>query len=124
MGLLNGLLGNAGEISFEEAQRESQHLLIEEEHIEKGFKTIRDLIIFTNLRLILIDKQGITGKKVDYKSIPYKRINMFSMETAGRFDLDAEMKIWVSGVSVPIQKEFKKGEGILDVQHLLSSYTL
>ena len=124
MGLLNGLLGNAGEIPLEEVNREIAKIILPKELAEKGFKTIRDLIIFTNKRLILIDKQGITGKKVEYKSIPYSKINMFSLETAGRFDLDAEMKIWISGLSQPIQKEFKKGGGILEVNMLLSKYII
>lgn len=124
MGLLNGLLGNAGEITLEEVDKATADILIPDEIAEKGFKTIRDLIIFTNKRLILIDKQGLTGKKVEYLSIPYKKINMFSLETAGRLDLDAELKIWVSGMSSPIQKEFKRGSGILELNQILSRYVL
>jgi hypothetical protein len=55
------------------------------------------MYVFTNKRLILIDKQGITGRKVDYHSIPYRAITQFKIETAGHFDLDAELKIWISG---------------------------
>jgi len=54
------------------------------------------LFIFTNKRLILVDKQGITGKKIEYFSVVYKSISRFSIETAGNFDLDAELKIWIS----------------------------
>lgn len=124
MGLLSGILGNADEITEEEVRKEVGQILLQDEVIEKGFKTVRDLIVFTDKRLLLVDKQGFTGKKVEYKSIPYSKINMYSLETAGRFDLDAEMKLWVSGVSVPIQKEFKKGSGILEINTLLSYYTL
>lgn len=124
MGLLNGILGNAGEIPVEEAKKAIENITLSDEVTEKGFKTIRDLIIFTNRRLILIDKQGLTGKKVEYKSIPYSKINMFSLETAGRLDMDAEMKIWVSGLSQPIQKEFKRGKGILEINQLLSRNVL
>jgi hypothetical protein len=55
------------------------------------------MYVFTNKRLILIDKQGMTGRKVDYHSIPYRAITQFKIETAGHFDLDAELKIWISG---------------------------
>ena len=64
--------------------------------------------VFTNMRLILVDKQGLTGKKVDYQSIPYKSIVRFSKESTGLFDLDAELKLWLSGMSEPIIKEFSK----------------
>ena len=53
--------------------------------------------------MIIVDKQGVTGKKVEYKSIPYKSISRFSVETSGHFDLDAELKIW-SLLQLSLQK--------------------
>ena len=96
MGLFSALLGNAGTVSQEELLKDYSKLLIAGEEIEMGFKLIRDVFIFTNKRLILVDKQGVTGSKIEYKSISYKSISRFSIETAGTFDLDAELKIWVS----------------------------
>ena len=66
MGLIRGLMGNAGVVNAEELEKEYGDLLAETETIEIGFKLIRDTFIFTNKRLILIDKQGLTGKKTDY----------------------------------------------------------
>lgn len=83
---------------------------------------IRDMFLFTNRRLILIDVQGLTGKKVEYRSIPYSKITQFSVETAGHFDLDAELKIWVSGLAMPIQKTFNKSSNIYAVQAELSRH--
>ena len=54
---------------------------------------IRDLFVFTNKRLILVDKQGLTGNKVEYHSLPYRTITHSRVETAGHFDLDAELKV-------------------------------
>jgi hypothetical protein len=85
---------------------------------------IRDLIVFTDKRLILIDKQGMTGKKIEYHSIPYRSVTHFSVETAGTFDLDAELKIWVSSTSEPVAKQFKKDKNIYDVQQALAAYVL
>ena len=75
MGLFSAILGNAGTVSNEELQKNFGILLIEGEIIELGFKLIRDTFIFTNKRLIFIDKQGITGSKTEYKSISYKSIH-------------------------------------------------
>lgn len=124
MGLINGLLGHAGETPIEKLQEEFQPLLVEGEVLEKAFKVIRDSWVFTNKRLILVDKQGLTGKKVDYQSIPYKSIVRFSKESTGLFDLDAELKIWLSGMSDPIVKEFSKKANVNDVYQLLSKYIL
>jgi hypothetical protein len=66
MGLFSGLLGNAGEVKKEDLLKEYSNLLIEGESIEIGFKLIRDTFIFTSKRLILIDKQGLTGSKIEY----------------------------------------------------------
>lgn len=90
--------------------------------MELGFKLIRDTFIFTNKRLILISVQGLTGSKVEYKSIVYKSISRFSVETAGTFELDAELKIWVSSEVQPsIVKQFNKSVNIYEVQKSLAS---
>ncbi|GAX90741.1 PH domain-containing protein [Effusibacillus lacus] len=122
MGLFDGLMGNASEVKVEEVQREYANILSPTEKIEKAYKLIRDMFIFTNKRLILIDKQGVTGKKVEYHSIPYKSISHFSIETAGHFDLDAELKIWISGNAIPLQKQFNKSLNIYEVQSVLAEY--
>ncbi|MFS0864069.1 PH domain-containing protein [Fredinandcohnia sp. 179-A 10B2 NHS] len=122
MGLLSGLMGNASTVSKEEVSKELGQLLTNGEEIDVAFKLIRDLIVFTDKRLILVDKQGITGKKVEYHSIPFKSISHYSVETAGTFDLDAELKIWISGGQLPaIQKQFKKDKSIFDVQKVLAA---
>jgi hypothetical protein len=92
MGIFSAILGNAGEVSQDELTKKYGQLLIEAESIELGFKLIRDTFIFTNKRLIIVDVQGLTGSKTEYKSVTYKSISRFSIETAGTFDLDAEVK--------------------------------
>lgn len=125
MGFFSGLLGNAGEVSQEQLIKDYGKLLIDSETIELGFKLIRDTFIFTNKRLILIDKQGITGSKTEYRSVTYKSISRFSVETAGTFDLDAELKIWISSEAVPsIKKQFNKSVNVYDVQKVLAFYVL
>ena len=123
MGLFSAILGNAGTVSNEELQKNFGILLIEGEIIELGFKLIRDTFIFTNKRLIFIDKQGITGSKTEYKSISYKSISRFSIETAGTFELDAELKIWISSEPNPsITKQFNKSVNVYEVQKVLAFY--
>ena len=122
--MLQGLFGNATEVKAGELEKELAATLIEGEMIIKGFKIIRDLIVFTDKRLILIDKQGMTGKKVEYHSILYKSISHFSVETGGTLDLDAELKIYVSGNGMPIKQEFKKGTDIVGVQKMLAQFVL
>jgi hypothetical protein len=125
MGLFSALIGNAGAVSQEELKKEYGKLLVEGEEIELGFKLIRDLFIFTTKRLILIDKQGLTGNKIEYKSIVYKSISRFSIETAGTFDLDAELKIWISSEQLPsITKQFNKSVNVYDVHKVLASHVL
>lgn len=122
--MFQGLFGNATEINAKELQKDIDATLVEGETIVKAFKIVRDLFVFTDKRLLLIDKQGLTGKKAEYHSIPYKSISHFSVETAGTFDMDAEMKIYISGSPVPIQREFKRGTDIVGVQKLLAAFLL
>lgn len=125
MGIFSALMGNAGTVSQEDLLKKYGQLLTDSEEIEMGFKLIRDTFIFTNKRLILVDVQGITGSKTEYKSIAYKSITRFSVETAGTFDLDAELKIWVSSELNPsIVKQFNKSVNVYDVQRVLAHHVL
>lgn len=125
MGFIQGLLGNAGVVHSEALTVEYGILLTEGEAIEIGFKVIRDVFIFTSKRMIIVNKQGLTGKKKEYLSILYKMITRFSIETAGHLDLDAELKIWVSGMIEPtIEKTFNRKVNIYDVQKVLASHLL
>lgn len=124
MGLFDSIMGNASEIPVSEIQQELRPVLTPGEQVEKAYKVFRDGIVFTNKRLILIDKQGVTGNKTELLSIPYKSIIRFSRESAGTFDLDAELKIWLSGQAMPIVKKFNKQVNINDIYAKLSQYIL
>ncbi|PNW28909.1 PH domain-containing protein [Formosa algae] len=121
MGIFNKILGNASEVSSEQLNQKYSRLLIDGEHVELGFKLLRDTFMFTNKRLILIDVQGLTGSKQEYRSMPYKSISRFSLETAGTFDLDAELKIWISSENLPsVSKKFNKSINVYEVQKYLA----
>ena len=121
MGLFNKLLGNASQVTPEQLQEKYGRLLAETEKIELGFKLFRDVFMFTDRRLLLIDVQGLTGSKVEYKSLPYKSISRYSLETAGTFDLDAELKIWISSEDSPsVSKKFNKSIDVYEVQKYLT----
>jgi hypothetical protein len=122
MGLLDGLLGNASEVEPGKMQDEFGQVLGAGEQVEKAYVVIRDAMLFTNRRLIIVDKQGLTGNKVEYHSLPYRAITNFSIETAGHFDLDAELKIWVSGRAEPFKMTFNKRLSIYSVQAVLAGY--
>ena len=124
MGLLDGMLGNASKIDPARIQEEFAQILAPGEKVEHAYQLIRDYFVFTDKRFVVVDKQGITGSKTDYHSIPYKSITHFSIETGGTFDLDAELKIWISGTAAPIQKQFNKKLSIYEVQSVLASYVL
>ncbi|MFS8097762.1 PH domain-containing protein [Lentzea alba] len=122
MGLLSGMMGNASKLDPRAAAKEFGRLLAQGEQVHAAYQLVRDSFVFTDRRLILVDKQGMTGKKVEYHSIPYRAITQFSVETAGHFDLDAELKIWVSSHDVPISKQFGKGVDVYEVQALLAAF--
>ncbi|WP_105190706.1 PH domain-containing protein [Pseudoalteromonas sp. T1lg48] len=124
MGLLSGLMGNASEVDGEELEALLEEILAPGENLEKAYKVIRDLFLFTNKRLILVDKQGMTGSKMEVLSIPYGKITKFSKESAGHFDMDAELKIWIGSDKEPLTKNFKADDNINEVYRILSRYAL
>ena len=124
MGLLSGLLGHSSKADISKLQQEFQPILVEGESLVAAYKIVRDMIVFTNKRLMLVDKQGMTGSKTEYQSIPYARVVRFSKESAGIMDLDAELKIWIVGQPVPITKTFGKNENVNEVYQILSRAVL
>jgi hypothetical protein len=124
MGLLDGLMGNASEIDPSKIQSEFAQILTTDERVEKAYQLIRDMFVFTNRRLVCVNRQGLTGSKVEYQSIPYRSITRFSVETAGHFDRDAELKVWLSGTPNPLQLQFNKKLSIYEVQAVLANYVL
>ena len=84
---------------------------------------MRDSVVFTNKRLITVNVQGLTGKKRDYSSLPYSKIQAWSIETAGQFDLDAELELWFSGLG-KVRLDFKGQVGIRTIGHLIGKHVL
>jgi len=92
------LAGDSRQVDAEEANRkfhEEQPILQGSETCEMAFKAARDMVLFTTKRMVLIDPQGFTGKKVSYTSIPWGCVQAFAVCSAGSFlDKDSEMLIW------------------------------
>ena len=124
MGLISGLLGHSSKADISKLQQEFQPILVDGENLVGAYKVLRDMIVFTNKRLILVDKQGMTSSKTEYQSIPYARIVRFSKESAGILDLEAELKIWIVGQPLPITKTFGKNENVNEVYQILSRAVL
>lgn len=97
--------------------------LIDGESVLAVFKTIRDQVVFTNKRIIAANVQGLTGKKVDYTSIPYSKIQTFSVETAGTLDLDCEIDIYISAVG-KVRFEIRGSFDIVAFNRILSEHVL
>ena len=98
-------------------------LMIQDEHIVACFKGMRDFVVFTNKRLIAVNVQGMTGKKRDFTSLPYSKVQAFSVETAGTFDLDAELDLWFSGLG-KVRLEFKGKADIRALGQMIAGYVL
>ena len=121
MSIISGLIGNAAETSIADVKKDYGKLLGSNEDIIQAYQWVRDLLIFTDFRLIMVDIQGATGKKVDYHSIPYRSIRHFAVESTGHFDLEAELKIWVSGLGAePLTYTFSRDADVYKVQALLA----
>ena len=83
----------------------------------------RDQVMFTNKRIFAVNVQGLTGSKVDISSLPYGKIQAFSIETAGTFDRDSELEMYFSGLG-KVRLEFDRNFNLTDVAKLIGSATL
>ena len=94
-------------------------LLIDGEQIVYSFQAMRDSVVFTDKRVISINVQGLTGTKKDFTSLPYSKVQAYSVETAGLMDLDAELELWFSGLG-KVKFEFTSGCDIYGLEKMLS----
>ena len=124
MGIMSGMTGNAGPMNPSDANDEFARLLAQGEKIYAAFNWVRDAMLFTNGRLILVDKQGITGKKIEYMSIPYRSITHFAVQTEGHLMAEATLTIWIDNVKDPIEKEFNDKVDIYQVQGVLAAFAV
>lgn len=99
------------------------NLLLPDEQIIGTYSAMRDYVVFTNKRFIAVNVQGITGKKQDFTSMPYKNITVFSIETAGTFDFDSELELYFSGVG-KVRFEFTGASDIVAIGKTISSFVL
>lgn len=99
-----------------------QELLINGEVAERAFRTVRDVAIFTNKRLIVKDVQGLTGSKVEIYSLPYSSVHMWSTENAGMLDFTSEVELWTRAGNIKIQ--LKRDINIRTFERLLAEYFL
>lgn len=93
------------------------------EEIIGTYQALRDGVVFTNKRIIAINVQGITGKKKDFTSLPYSKIQAYSVETAGALDLDSELELWFSGIG-KIKLEFVSRANVSEICKMISLHVL
>lgn len=123
MGLLSGLMGLTSDADIDAVRADLEPMLLPDEDVDLAFRVVRDLFVFTDLRLIIVDKQGMTGRKRHIQSIPYRAITMFAIETAGNFDADSELTLWLSGQS-PLLRQLSRRADIAGIQRALANGVL
>jgi hypothetical protein len=109
-------------LSETQVTNEIKDILIEGETAEVAYKTIRDVAVVTNKRIIIADRQGITGKKVEVYTIPFKSIIMYSSENGGMLDANAELELWTKAGTFKLNLNKKVDIRKLDrliAQHIL-----
>lgn len=100
-----------------------QPMMVPGEAIISTYKAMRDGVVFTNKRIFVINVQGLTGKKVDFSSLPYSKIQAFSVETAGVLDLDSELELWFSGLG-RVKLEFTSKSNVSEICKFISEKVL
>ena len=119
----NAAFLNLRPVPLSEAENALTPLLLNGETIIGADRTVRDMVIFTDKRIVSINVQGITGKKKDYTSLPYSNIQCWSVETAGVLDLDSELDLWFSGLG-RVRFEFRGSVDIRAISQTIAGYVL
>ena len=116
-------LMNLKELPLKNVRSEVDMFLTPAEEIIQAFQTVRDQVIFTNKRVLAVNVQGLTGKKVSYFSYPYSKVQYFGVETAGVMDIDSELILAFSN-GAKLQFDFKSRVNIKEICATISQYVL
>lgn len=119
----NGSVFKLKRVEPASVDKEVAPLLVNGETVMSAYKGMRDFVVFTNKRALAVNVQGVTGKKKDFTSLPYSRIQSFSVETAGTFDIDSELELWFSGLGL-VKFEFSGASDIIELERTIANYIL
>ncbi len=112
------------EVEPAEIRERFGHALIHGEEVLAAFRSLRDTAFLTNYRFVLVDVQGLTGSKVSFESVPYRSITRFAVESAGTFDVDSELRIWVSSALGPLTLKVSRNADPAAIHRLLAGLVL
>ena len=121
MGLLSPARDRTDPVAHRKEQGAWSRLLGAGEQVLEVFRLTRCSFVFTNRRLVLVD-EGLSGRQVEYTSLPYRSISHSTVEAAGTFSPDADLRLWVLGRSTPIERQFGPEVDVYAVQALLAQY--
>ena len=121
MGLIGGSRDDSPRLLNRREHGAWTRLLAPGEQVQELHRLARTTLVFTGRRLVLVE-EAMTGKQVDYLSIPYRSITHFAVEASGRFSADADLRIWITGRTAPVEKSFGKDVDVYAVQALLAQH--
>lgn len=116
---------NLRAIKPESVRADVNGLLIGGEVIVSAFQTVRDQLVFTNRRIIAIDVQGVTGKRKSFTTLPYSKVQFFTIQTPGFMELfsDTELLLMFSN-GFTAKFEFRGSVDIGQISRVISQYAL
>lgn len=103
--------------------KEVLELLVQGEDVVGYYSALRDYVVFTNKRIIACNVQGMTGQKKDFSSLPYSKMQAFSIESSGTFDMDSELTVCYSGLG-SIKFDFSANSNVKEIGRTIATYIL
>lgn len=124
----SGIIGdsntfNLKQIDLSKVRKEVLDFLVGGEDMVQAFETIRDQVIFTTKRILVVNVQGITGKKRSYISYPYSKVQYFGIETAGVLDIDSELILAFNDGS-KLSFDFRSNVDIIKISKCIAQFVL
>lgn len=118
------MIGVTIELDQKDMEERISRFLLDDETLIKGYQIVRDIMLLTNKRIIIVDYLGLRGKKIEYQMIPYHKINRLYIETPGNLDTDYTLKIFISGSLEPVEKQISSDVDIYELNRIIFSHLL
>jgi hypothetical protein len=94
--------------------------LIAEEAVNAAFVAPTGIILFTDRRILLAQREHLLEARIETSSYPYRAIRHFSIQEAESGDSRSTIRIWLGDEAQPLHLRSNPGTDLGALQRLLA----
>ena len=102
-----------------DAARLTAHL-VEGETVHAAFAAPTEIILFTNRRILLAQREHLLEARIETSSYPYRAVRHFSIQEGKSAESRSALRIWLGDEAQPLHLRANPGTDLRPLQRLLA----